>query len=235
MILLTEPEFSYEALAPYQPLAMKVVSCPIDPRLGFLQANKILRDLKPANLLLPTQYTIPINGNDSSMDTVIQADCELFTYKECSKIFLPIRSQFEKVTIDSKVENFWFFFFQLINELYFIYLQLISSLKVYTLQNNDKVTTITGMLELTNNKYRLLALTEKCRKIFQNDNPIKTLPRNKNHVGEIKLHSLSNVLRKGGYNDLVFSVLHGEYIFQCTIVSFFLFNLKFYFKFQFLN
>lgn len=82
---------------------MKVVCCPIDPRIGFLQANKILRDLKPINLLLPTQYT----GNDSSlMDGIIQEDCKVFTYRESHEIFLPIQSQFEKVTIDSKVGYF---------------------------------------------------------------------------------------------------------------------------------
>lgn len=42
-----EPDFSYlDALAPYQPLAMKCVYCPIDTRLNFHQVSKLLKEVQ---------------------------------------------------------------------------------------------------------------------------------------------------------------------------------------------
>lgn len=44
---LSEPDFSYlEALAPYQPLAMKCIYCPIDTRLNFIQVSKLLKEVQ---------------------------------------------------------------------------------------------------------------------------------------------------------------------------------------------
>lgn len=52
--LFSEPDFSYlDALAPYQPLAMKCVYCPIDTRLNFIQVSKLLKEVQVMNFLLP--------------------------------------------------------------------------------------------------------------------------------------------------------------------------------------
>lgn len=46
-MLPLEPDFSYlEALAPYQPLAMKCIYCPIDTRLNFIQVSKLLKEVQ---------------------------------------------------------------------------------------------------------------------------------------------------------------------------------------------
>lgn len=47
----TEPDFYLDALAPYQPLAMKCVYCPIDTRLNFHQVSKLLKEVQVLNLL----------------------------------------------------------------------------------------------------------------------------------------------------------------------------------------
>lgn len=48
--LFSEPDFSYlDALAPYQPLAMKCVYCPIDTRLNFIQVSKLLKEVQVMN------------------------------------------------------------------------------------------------------------------------------------------------------------------------------------------
>nr|XP_026652855.1 integrator complex subunit 9 [Zonotrichia albicollis] len=53
-VIFTEPDFSYlDALAPYQPLAMKCVYCPIDTRLNFIQVSKLLKEVQVMNFLLP--------------------------------------------------------------------------------------------------------------------------------------------------------------------------------------
>ncbi|XP_014246665.1 integrator complex subunit 9 [Cimex lectularius] len=59
-VIFTEPDFPYlDALAPFQPLAMKAVHCPIDTSLNFTQANKLIRELKPGTLVVPQAYTQP--------------------------------------------------------------------------------------------------------------------------------------------------------------------------------
>ncbi len=54
-----EPDFSYlDALAPYQPLAMKCVYCPIDTRLNFHQVSKLLKEVQVRSILV-CHVTIP--------------------------------------------------------------------------------------------------------------------------------------------------------------------------------
>jgi len=70
----TEPDFPYiEALAPFQPLSMKAVHCPIDTSLNFTQANKLIRDLKPEHLVIPELYTQPPGMAPHRTDLVIES------------------------------------------------------------------------------------------------------------------------------------------------------------------
>lgn len=58
--VFTEPDFPYiQALAPFQPLAMKAIYCPIETSLNFQQANKLLKELKPGVIVIPESYTQP--------------------------------------------------------------------------------------------------------------------------------------------------------------------------------
>ncbi|KAI8437891.1 hypothetical protein MSG28_010573 [Choristoneura fumiferana] len=62
-VIFTEPDFPYlEALAPFQPLAMKAFHCPIDTSLNYSQANKLVRELRPRGLALPEQYAAGAGG-----------------------------------------------------------------------------------------------------------------------------------------------------------------------------
>ncbi|XP_034833987.1 integrator complex subunit 9 [Maniola hyperantus] len=64
-VIFTEPDFPYaEALAPFQPLAMKAFHCPIDTSLNFSQAAKLVRELRPRELALPEQYAPARLGAD---------------------------------------------------------------------------------------------------------------------------------------------------------------------------
>eukprot|EP01098_Paradermamoeba_levis_P010049 TRINITY_DN4207_c0_g2_i1.p1 TRINITY_DN4207_c0_g2~~TRINITY_DN4207_c0_g2_i1.p1 ORF type:complete len:704 (-),score=190.32 TRINITY_DN4207_c0_g2_i1:65-1936(-) len=56
-LIISESEYDYQqAISPFQPMAMKVVYCPINPNLNFLEANQLINELKPKNLLLPAEY-----------------------------------------------------------------------------------------------------------------------------------------------------------------------------------
>lgn len=69
-----EPDFPYlDALAPFQPLSMKAVHCPIDTSLNFTQANKLIRDLKPEHLVIPEVYTQPPGMAPHRTDLVIES------------------------------------------------------------------------------------------------------------------------------------------------------------------
>lgn len=73
LFFLAEPDFPYlDALAPFQPLAMKAVHCPIDTSLNFTQANKLIRDLKPEHLVIPDSYTQPPLTAQHRTDLVIE-------------------------------------------------------------------------------------------------------------------------------------------------------------------
>lgn len=79
-----EPDFDYiEALAPYQPLQIKVAHCAIDTSLNFTQANKLIRDLKPKTLVVPECYTQPPVSAPNLTELVIgnHPDTNLISYK----------------------------------------------------------------------------------------------------------------------------------------------------------
>ncbi|KAL1123383.1 hypothetical protein AAG570_002465 [Ranatra chinensis] len=74
-VIFTEPDFPYlDALAPFQPLAMKAVHCPIDTSLNFTQANKLIRELKPSTLVVPNAYTQAPSAHPHRSDLVIDQE-----------------------------------------------------------------------------------------------------------------------------------------------------------------
>lgn len=81
---ISEPDFDYiDALAPYQPLQMKVAHCAIDTSLNFTQANKLIKDLKPSTLVVPECYTQPPVAAPNLTELVIEnnPDRTLISYK----------------------------------------------------------------------------------------------------------------------------------------------------------
>lgn len=110
-IVFTEPDFDYiEALAPYQPLQMKVAHCAIDTSLNFTQANKLIRDLKPSTLVIPECYIkppqTPVNAVNL-VDCVIEnsTDRTVIPYKWGDVINLPLKRKQGQVFIDKNVAS----------------------------------------------------------------------------------------------------------------------------------
>lgn len=92
LYVFSEPDFDYiEALAPYQPLQIKVAHCAIDTSLNFTQANKLIRELKPKTLVVPECYTQPPVSAPNLTELVIgnHQDTNLISYKwgEVGKYF----------------------------------------------------------------------------------------------------------------------------------------------------
>ncbi|KTG45422.1 hypothetical protein cypCar_00027734 [Cyprinus carpio] len=84
-IIFTEPDFSYlDALAPYQPLAMKCVYCPIDTRLNFHQVSKLLKDIQLARSLVPSEIKAGVSV--ATVSAVLQSkdNKHVLQVSECS-------------------------------------------------------------------------------------------------------------------------------------------------------
>ena len=89
--MFTEPSINYQqALAPYQPMAMKVVHCPIDTSLNFTQAKKLLRDTRPNTLVIPHRYTQPPASAPARQDLVIDVDINTLTFQKNDIIKIPL-------------------------------------------------------------------------------------------------------------------------------------------------
>ncbi|XP_045142500.1 integrator complex subunit 9 isoform X3 [Echinops telfairi] len=82
-VIFTEPDFSYlEALAPYQPLAMKCIYCPIDTRLNFIQVSKLLKEVQ-----------------SHRMDLMIDCQPPAMSYHRAEVLALPFKRRYEKIEI----------------------------------------------------------------------------------------------------------------------------------------
>ncbi|CAB4068088.1 INTS9 [Lepeophtheirus salmonis] len=89
-IVFTEPSFPYEAaLAPFQPLHMKVIHCPIDTSLNFSQAKKLIRDLKPGSIAIPEEYSLPPLSSPNRTDLTIDADIPIKTIGSLASSLFP--------------------------------------------------------------------------------------------------------------------------------------------------
>uniref|UniRef100_A0A2S2P0Y1 Integrator complex subunit 9 n=2 Tax=Schizaphis graminum TaxID=13262 RepID=A0A2S2P0Y1_SCHGA len=135
-IIFTEPEFPYlEALAPFQPLSMKAMHCPIDTSMNFTQANKMIKDLKPAVLILPERYAIPPVGFGHKNEFVIdQIDRKVLTIK---------RGEVISEKLDIKTVNVPFT------------TEMVVSVTLNELQSGLKASKFTAVLDTKDNKYKL--------------------------------------------------------------------------------
>ncbi|XP_036169433.1 integrator complex subunit 9 isoform X2 [Myotis myotis] len=99
-VIFTEPDFSYlEALAPYQPLAMKCIYCPIDTRLNFIQVSKLLKEVQPLHVVCPEQYTQPPPAQAHRMDLMIDCQPPPMSYRRAEVLALPFKRRYEKIEI----------------------------------------------------------------------------------------------------------------------------------------
>ncbi|GAB0091728.1 Integrator complex subunit 9 [Sergentomyia squamirostris] len=99
-IIFTEPDFPYlQALAPFQPLAMKAIYCPIETSLNFQQANKLIKELRPGCLVIPESYTQPPVMVPHKVDLVIDQlpDKQLITFKRGEVVKLPMKRKRNRV------------------------------------------------------------------------------------------------------------------------------------------
>lgn len=99
-VIFIEPDFPYlDALAPYQPLPMKAVYCPIDTALTYQQANKIIRELEPRQLIVPEKYLSPPLAMPSYTDLVIEAEPPPIPFKRGQVLELAVKRKTERIEV----------------------------------------------------------------------------------------------------------------------------------------
>ena len=106
-VVFTEPSIQYQqALAPFQPMAMKVVHCPIDTSLNFTQAKKLIRDARPARLVMPHSYSKPPASAPGRQDLVIESDSSTtFTFRKNDVLKIPLVRKLGNILSDKQEET----------------------------------------------------------------------------------------------------------------------------------
>lgn len=134
---LLEPDFPYlQALAPFQPLQMKTIYCPIETSLNFQQANKLIKELKPEVLVIPESYLHPPVNLPHKTDLVIEniPDKPIITFKCGDVIKLPTKRTLNKVYIDADVAT---------------------SLPLKEVNSGVSVSSLTGVLQVKDNLHNI--------------------------------------------------------------------------------
>lgn len=136
-VIFTEPDFPYtEALAPFQPLAMKAFHCPIDTSLNFSQANKLIKDLRPQALVAPEQYVVP-SSNAPPKSTLVIEDRPVLSFKRGNEVRLPLKRRKDRVFMAPEVA---------------------ASLSPQELRPGLHAATITALLTIRDNQHHIMPL-----------------------------------------------------------------------------
>ncbi|CAG0923800.1 unnamed protein product, partial [Notodromas monacha] len=102
-IVFTESDFDHaEALSPYQPLRAKVTFCPIDTCVNFTQCNLLIKDLKPATIVVPQKYTVPPPNmpQRSDLKLDIAPSTNVITFRPMEVVEIPLERTVERIEVD---------------------------------------------------------------------------------------------------------------------------------------
>lgn len=173
-VIFTEPDFPYlEALAPFQPLAMKVSYCPIDTSLSFAQANKLIKELKPLHLIVPKVYLSPPLMLHNRTDLVIDTDYAPLSFKRRDMVTIPVKRRYEKLDLHP---------------------ELAATLLPTEVKPGVAVATVTGYLHARDNKYLLKAVE---------DTKDQSRIKNPTHLwGNLDIQEFVKKLKEHGVTDI---------------------------------
>ncbi|KAL5013814.1 hypothetical protein ScPMuIL_008084 [Solemya velum] len=181
-IIFTEPDFPYlEALSPYQPVQMRVCHCPIDTSLSFAQANKLIKELRPQNLVVSHNHTVPPTALPLRTDLVVELEPAPLTYRRGDVLTLPIKRKFECIEISP---------------------ELADNLDPVEVKPGAAVAMITASLIIRDNKYVL----EPLPKDYFHDKKKRgdgSMSRPKTYIwGRVNVRTFVDALTKQGITDI---------------------------------
>eukprot|EP00052_Salpingoeca_macrocollata_P021869 m.188369 g.188369 ORF g.188369 m.188369 type:complete len:629 (+) comp21646_c0_seq1:647-2533(+) len=89
-LIVVEPDYSLEELlAPFEPVAMRTVFCPIDPRLTAQEMSGVLKELRPKQVVLSPVYT------GSGRDTVVYEEGQVHVVDCAHAVHLRLKESSE--------------------------------------------------------------------------------------------------------------------------------------------
>ncbi|XP_074594510.1 integrator complex subunit 9 [Brevipalpus obovatus] len=194
LVVFTEPDFPYlEALAPYQPIAMKTLHCPIDTSLNFSQVNKLIRELKPSNLLVSEKYTVSPPHLPHKPEFVVSTEegIQLIPYRKREWLEVKMNRQFERAEMDS---------------------ELAASLTPNQLKNGLSMVTVTCILDAKDNHYKLRPLTKSEIQSLKSTKQGVPIPPSFYTTGSLDLTKFMTLLAKAGITDASFEKTNGGFI-----------------------
>ncbi|KAK7075241.1 Integrator complex subunit 9 [Halocaridina rubra] len=184
-ILFTEPEFDFgEALAPFQPLAMRPVYCPIDTSLDFTQARKLINELKPGKLVVPDVYLRPPAMAPHRTDLILMLEETPLTYSEGELLNLGIHRRLENMGVKPN---------------------LALMLNPSTIRPGLCTSTVTAELHIQDNQYTLKPLEDS-------DDESATKYPQCYPYGNLSVDDLVQRLAQAGFTDAKVEELSGVFI-----------------------
>uniref|UniRef100_A0A182IP84 Uncharacterized protein n=1 Tax=Anopheles atroparvus TaxID=41427 RepID=A0A182IP84_ANOAO len=189
-IIFTEPDFPHmQALAPYQPLAIKTVYCPIETSLNFQQANKLIKELKPGVLVIPENYTHPPQIAPQKLDLVIDQvpDKMIIKFKRGEVIKLPLKRKRGRVYLNPKMAK---------------------TIVPQEVQPGVTISTLTGVLQVKDNIHDLLPLEPSKEELEEHKSksgppqPYSQLRNIKYEWGTLDINLLLKKLAQDGFTDM---------------------------------
>uniref|UniRef100_A0A2P2I300 Integrator complex subunit 9 n=1 Tax=Hirondellea gigas TaxID=1518452 RepID=A0A2P2I300_9CRUS len=104
VVIFTEAEFEFgDALAPFQPLAMRPIYCPIDTCINYTQAQKLLSELKATTVLMPATYTKPPALTPHRTDIKLETSPPALLYRDHSILHVPLERTVELASMSPEL------------------------------------------------------------------------------------------------------------------------------------
>jgi integrator complex subunit 9 len=89
------------ALAPYQPLAIRVAHCPIDWRLSFQELNSLLKEIHPKQIIIPNKYAP--KENPSPRLNIMPIDGPTTSYQPFDILKITLQHRFDRAVISAQL------------------------------------------------------------------------------------------------------------------------------------
>jgi len=109
-LIMIDPDFNVNAaLAPFQPLTMRVCYTPIDARLTYADANPLIEKIAPAHLIIPASYSTPFHDSQLNPSDPFQSFKSSLTPQPANPVHPPFSEILESteraksLTLDNSV------------------------------------------------------------------------------------------------------------------------------------
>lgn len=184
-IIFVEPHINYiDALSPFQPLQMKSYYFPIDTRSDCSTSAKIINELEPKLVIVPTSYTKPPVLLPHRHDMVLKLKCSMQCIKANTVLTVDLKKKFQRVQLNPIMTK---------------------SILPTTIKPGVFLSSLSGSLTNLNNEFVLAAAERqipKARKRRFHDGPTTQTPIHRKILwGKPEISNVLQTLKNEGFTD----------------------------------